>query len=113
MPQRPKHACNKPLCRRLTRNRFCDEHTKAYNRQRPTSAQRGYNARWRKLRAWHVRRYPMCVTCEREGRCTPAKEVHHRIPHKGDEALLLDVDNLESLCKSCHSKATRKEQQGG
>jgi 5-methylcytosine-specific restriction endonuclease McrA len=29
--------------------------------------------------------------------------VHHLNPHKGDHDLFFDVDNLQSVCWSCHS----------
>jgi len=58
-------------------------------------------ARWKRLRRWQLSHYPVCNRCGR-----PATEVHHI---NG----LTDSRNLESLCKSCHSKQTRKENKNG
>jgi len=35
--------------------------------------------------------------------------VDHIQDHKGDRALFADLDNLESLCHSCHSRKTAAE----
>ena len=38
--------------------------------------------------------------------------VDHIIPHKGDEALFWDEDNLQSLCTPCHNQKTAREDGG-
>jgi hypothetical protein len=65
------------------------------------------NTRWRKLRAWQLAHYPLCALCHRSGRITPATVVDHIVPHNGDPALMWDVENLQSLCASCHSGIKR------
>ncbi|NMA84113.1 MAG: HNH endonuclease [Epulopiscium sp.] len=35
--------------------------------------------------------------------------VDHIKPHKGNEDLFYDINNLQSLCKSCHDRKTAKE----
>ena len=35
-----------------------------------------------------------------------ATVVDHRTPHNGDEALLYDWDNLQSMTKACHDRKT-------
>ncbi len=47
----------------------------------------------------------------RQGIYTPATEVHHLIPHRGNIDLFLGSP-LESLCKSCHSRKTSEEFHG-
>jgi len=42
-------------------------------------------------------------------RVAPATVVDHIEPHKGDEELFYDINNLQSLCKSCHDRKTAKE----
>ena len=74
-----------------------------YNASRP--ARHGFYAspEWRRVRDWYRSRYPLCEECQRQGRVTAAELVHHkREISQGGE--LLDVDNLESLCRSCHSR---------
>lgn len=35
----------------------------------------------------------------------------HRKPHRGDEALFWDEENLQTLCKPCHDKSKQREDQ--
>lgn len=46
----------------------------------------------------------MCVPCSKENRKTIATEVHHVIELSEDITLAYDLDNLESICHSCHMK---------
>lgn len=46
----------------------------------------------------------MCVPCSKENRKTIATEVHHIIELSEDITLAYDLDNLESICHSCHMK---------
>jgi len=74
---------------------------------RPTSAQRGYGARWRKARLAYLRAHPLCVMCAKQGRDEPATELDHIIPHKGDMTLFWDFENnVQSLCRMHHSQKT-------
>ena len=66
-----------------------------FNKTRPSSWKAGYNARWNSLRAIHKARYPLCAHCL-----------------KGDTRLMYDESNLQSLCKSCHSRKTATEDSG-
>ena len=78
---------------------------------RPSSFKRGYNTYWKRVRLVKLQQDPLCVKCNEKGRMTPATEVDHIVPlrkggtHKGD--------NLQSLCKSCHSKKTMTERNRG
>ena len=76
---------------------------------RPNSHQRGYNRKWRTFREGFLKRNPMCVHCEARGIITPANEVDHIIPHRGDKQRFWDFDNLAALCKPCHSRKTLAE----
>lgn len=67
---------------------------------------RGYNAEWRKARAAFLKRHPLCVECQREGKLTPATVVEHIIPHRGDPQLFWDEGNWQALCKGCHDRKT-------
>lgn len=66
--------------------------------------------RWKRLREWQITNHPICYDCMMNGRSVPAEHVHHVIPFsKGQTeeeriALLLDPDNIVSLCKNCHDK---------
>jgi 5-methylcytosine-specific restriction protein A len=60
-----------------------------------------------------LRAHPLCVECEKQGALTPATEVDHIIPHKGDEELFWNYENLRGLCKRHHSEKTVREDGGG
>lgn len=116
MPARPKRPCNHPGCRRLTTERFCEEHMREYrqrqDRERGTAHERGYDAKWRRARAAFLREHPLCRECEREGRITPATVVDHIRPHRGDQELFWSADNWQALCKPCHDRKTAREDGG-
>lgn len=81
-------------------------------RPRPTAHRRGYGTRWQRLRRTFLARHPLCVMCLANGDVTPATVVDHIVPHKGDQAKLWDIDNLQSLCEKCHNRKTAKEDGG-
>ena len=75
---------------------------KLYDRARGGAGNRGYGARWQRVRAMQLRRHPLCVVCG-----TVATDVDHITPkHDGG---LDEKSNLQSLCKRCHGKKTRSE----
>lgn len=73
--------------------------------QRDSAHRRGYGRAWRKQRLNHLRSYPVCVGCG-----NPATEVDH-IQAMSAGGSKYDT-NLQSFCKSCHSKKT-VQQDGG
>ena len=112
MPDKPKHFCNKPGCGRLTNNRFCEQHQaaddKQYNERRGSAHAQGYDRAWVAVRNLYLAQFPLCEICEAKGKLTPAVLVHHKKPIKEGGALL-DSDNLQSLCNSCHEDIHGKE----
>lgn len=76
------------------------------------SSERGYGYRWQNLRKSFLREHPLCVECAKKGLTTVATDVDHIVPHKGDQSLMWDWDNLQPLCHSCHSKKTAREDGG-
>lgn len=56
-----------------------------------------------------LRRNPLCVECEKQGRLVPATVVDHVIPHKGDYEKFWNESNWQALCKSCHDRKTARE----
>ena len=86
------------------------ERVREYDRQRGSSSARGYDATWRKLRRWFLRKNPVCVECLRKDkRAVPADEVDHITPIRRGGARL-DPANLQSLCKRHHAQKTAREQ---
>lgn len=117
VPTRPPRACAQPGCPETVVNGSrCTQHVRAQRAEidslRPSAARRGYDHRWRAIRAAFLRRNPLCVECERFG-----------MPH--DPHAVLEVDhidgdvtncahsNLRTLCKSHHSQRTARDQAFG
>ena len=65
--------------------------------------------RWRALRARTLGARPLCEVCLKEGRVTPATEVHHVRPVESTSnydvmrSLAYDPNNLLCLCHACHA----------
>ena len=61
---------------------------------------------WRRLRNLKLAEDPLCERCTERGLIVPAYEVHHVIEIDLRPDLALEYNNLESLCKTCHSRET-------
>jgi hypothetical protein len=60
---------------------------------------RDNSARWKRLRAAHLKKEPCCAVCGRSKNV----EVHHVVPVAVDETRQLDPHNLITLCVTpCH-----------
>lgn len=75
-----------------------------------SSAERGYDHRWRKARDGYLMKHPLCVYCLRDGRTTAANVVDHIVPHRGDKLLFWDSSNWQSLCDHCHNTTKKREE---
>lgn len=64
---------------------------------------------WVKLSKDFLATHPFCVACYKKGIMAKATETDHIIPHRGNIDLFYDVRNLQALCKSCHAKKTKNE----
>ena len=122
MPSRPPKPCAQYGCSApATTSRHCAAHApaarraerKAYDQRRGSAQDRGYDARWRKVRLLQLQRHPLCVMCEREGRVTAATVVDHIVPHGSDPALFWNPENWQSLCVSHHSGEKQREERRG
>ena len=119
MPHHPAHPCLISGCNNMaTDGGRCERHRRqvqsATDVARGTPAERGYTHQWRKARAMYIMRHPLCVECLRQSpqRFTPATEIDHIIPHRGNDRLFWDQSNWQALCKRCHSAKTAKEDGG-
>jgi len=69
-----------------------------------TTAQRGYDNRWRVLSERKRSIDPLCENCLGKGVTEPATEVHHIIAIATAPHLRLSMDNLMSVCHACHQE---------
>ncbi|MEG1806470.1 MAG: HNH endonuclease signature motif containing protein [Clostridia bacterium] len=114
MPKKPLKPCAYPNCPKLVEGRYCAEHKKLIDKQyntyeRDKISQRFYQSEeWKLLRKRKLMTSPVCEECLRCGRITPAKICDHIKPiSEGGNPL--DINNLQSLCWSCHSRKSAKE----
>lgn len=70
-----------------------------------------YNSRrWRAMREMKLRETPLCEICEKDGRITPATQVHHQheislgLTENDMLEIAFDYNNLQSLCERCHMR---------
>lgn len=113
MPHKPDKPCSYPGCPNLVPagQSFCPEHLKQMNQTyerygRDPAVRRHYGKEWRKVRGIYIKTHPFCEECYRNGVMTRAEHVHHIVPLS--EGGNNNFDNLESLCKSCHSRIHAK-----
>src|SRR5262245_30437381 len=68
--------------------------------------------RWQRLRRHKLRAHPLCEACFQVGRIESAVAVDHRTPIKRGGDPFPALEQLASLCESCHNAKTRAEQIG-
>ena len=120
MASLPLHPCRTVGCRQLIAyGQQCPEHGRVvgeYELYRAPSNERGYDRRWRNLRAMYLSRHPWCelqMTCaERPITQRLAVEVHHRRPIREAPELRLVWGNLAATCGPCHDAAERANRGG-
>lgn len=106
MPTKPKKPCRYPGCPELTAELYCPAHkalvNAQYDKYKRAETRSRYQGSWSKIRGIYLKKHPFCEICFSEGRMTPANLVHHRVPLA--EGGSNTETNLQSLCKSCHSR---------
>ena len=113
MPRRAPSACSYPGCGELVAGGTgrCPKHKRVPwqegDRTRPSAAERGYGARWQRMREAILALEPLCRPCKQAGRVTPATEIDHIIPKArgGTDA----PDNLQPICRDCHKAKTGRD----
>lgn len=110
--QKPLRRCVYPGCRMLTADRYCPAHKP---KPRPDKASAAWHYLytdprygWVKRSRDQLIREPFCRECWRQGIRTPATEVDHIKPHRGNVESFLHGE-LQSLCHACHSRKTMAE----
>ena len=110
--QKVKSICSEFGCReRAIADGRCEKHPRPFKDlgTRPAYHKLYQSSLWKVLRDNVLNYYPVCVKCAKDGRVTSATVVDHMTPHRGDTKLFMDVNNLRSLCASCHSVKTAYE----
>ena len=102
-----KYSCKYPGCPNLVdqKERYCSYHKKIINKLYALKREnKDYysQTKWRKIRKNFLEKYTYCFYCGKI-----ATEVDHIIPLS--KSGTNDEWNLQSLCKSCHSRKTAKE----
>jgi len=98
---------------------YLPSQTPGIERERPSQSTKGwYNlARWKKLRwATFVRDKFTCQMCGKMSAPEGTLVCDHVEPHRGNERLFWNPNNLQTLCKSpCHDKHKQRMErnQGG
>jgi 5-methylcytosine-specific restriction protein A len=82
------------------------EERRRFDARRGSAASRGYDHNWRKVRAFHLQAEPLCRFHAERGDVVAAIEVDHIDGNSRNN----DDRNLRSLCKSCHSARTARDQ---
>lgn len=68
---------------------------------------------WYRLR-WHqLEKEPLCRMCKALGRIVGAEIVDHIVPHRGNQEIFEDPENLQSLCKACHDRHKQRQEKSG
>lgn len=83
------------------------ESNKAYDKYKRSKEARAFykSKAWKQCREVVLQRdHHLCQPCLKMQRVTAANTVHHIKPLEEHPELALDIDNLESICPSCHNK---------
>ena len=64
--------------------------------------------RWSLLRIEVLRAQPFCVVCRAQGRRVLSQDVDHIVKHGGDPTVFWDRENLQGLCRPCHTRKTTR-----
>jgi len=108
-PAAPLKHCLEPGCPALVPLGRCPAHRKQERATANRFTVGAYGRKWRRLRESHLAENPYCVDCLLEGRRLLGTDVDHIQPHRGDEALMWDPNNLQTLCERHHGRKTARE----
>ncbi len=95
-----QHVAYRGLC-----SACCEAIERRHDAGRGSSSDRGYGGNWPRLRSRQLAQHPRCAMC-----AAKATQVDHVVPiARGGTH---DRSNLRSLCASCHSRKTNREDRG-
>jgi 5-methylcytosine-specific restriction endonuclease McrA len=106
MPSRPQ--IHRPKGYRPTDQRsHLEQLRRLADATRESSTKRGYDWKWRKLRAKFIAAYPLCCV---PGCGKPTTDVDHQVSIAERPDLRLEWCNLRPFCHPHHSQRTAREQ---
>jgi 5-methylcytosine-specific restriction endonuclease McrA len=79
------------------------EREKEHDAVRGSASQRGYDHRWSKASASHLRDNPLCAYCQLDDRITGATLTDHLYPHKQFEGVFWKREWWVASCAPCHN----------
>lgn len=112
---KPLHICPYPGCPEIVKKGYCAKHKSQIRKEHDFHQdwQRLYDtSKWKRIRRIQLTNEPWCAECLRANIYTPATECDHVYPHRGDPVLFFRGP-FQSLCKTCHSRKTADEVNGG
>ena len=65
---------------------------------------------WRSLRNYYIQMFPLCELCDKQGYTIAGECVDHIKPMRFGGSHI-SMDNLQTLCNSCHASKSGKESQ--
>ena len=106
MPKLPEKKSRPWIPKRENKKQFFSTGSRSSN-----DMKQFYNSKaWRSLRNYKIQMNPLCEMCESKGLTEPGKEIDHITAIK-DDGQMLNIRNLQTLCKSCHASKSAKERE--
>jgi 5-methylcytosine-specific restriction protein A len=102
-----KSICTYPGCHRKTSGGRCSDHKENPRKEQSTDQLYQSNA-WKKISKRKRQYDPFCEKCLERDIVVDARITDHIVPLKEGGALL-DWNNLQSLCMTCHNQKTANE----
>lgn len=110
-----KKRCAKAGCRAIipVTETYCDKHkrqvSKEYDKRRWLLDERimafYHSKEWKETRKLVlIRDHGLCQICLRNGHIKKGNIVHHIVEVRQNFDKRLDMNNLETICQSCHTK---------
>jgi len=116
MPSAARRPCAEPRCPSFVSGSAsrCKAHSTAYEHQRGTAAERGYDAHWRRYSKWWLQQFPICgmrgdgqlhaahSRCVQQGLVVSAEVTDHIVSLRQGGAQC-EPSNSQSLCRTCNA----------
>jgi 5-methylcytosine-specific restriction protein A len=91
----------------------CAARTATRTPPRGTPTERGYDAKWRRIRAQYLKHHPVCCLCGAPSEVPDHWPLSRRQLLEAGDPHPDAWTHLRPLCRSCHSRETNRNQPGG